>query len=477
LENSRYRALRKIIYILDISIVVLSLILAFLIQTNLRSISPIFKETPHFSEYALVAFLTLPLWLFLVSIFRLQQIFEKMWTVAEIAVQLIKLHLTALVVLSIILFLSQTVVNRSLVSLFLICTFVLMLTERAILGLRMRYAWRHGYEQPRIILVGAPSDAMASFVDRASSEPLKPLLVGRVSIYDQELDSKLAAPSLPPMLGETGDLEHILHDVPTDEVLLFSPLNTPVKAERLLKICDTLGIPARLAVDLTHPGSIKPTVISIFEHPFIAFESTPKNHGLIAVKHGFDALAALIGLIVLMPLFLVVCSAVLLTMGRPVFFVQVRAGLYGRTFRMIKFRTMIKDAELKRNELLDKNEMSGPVFKVTDDPRTTSLGRFLRRWSIDELPQLINVLGGTMSLVGPRPLPIGEQEGIFGWHRRRLSMKPGITGLWQVSGRSDVNFETWMKLDLKYIDEWSLGLDLLTLLKTVRAVVTKAGAK
>lgn len=477
MEKSRYSALRKIIYVLDAFTVILSLILAFLIQLNLRAFVPFLSKTPHFGEYALVAFLTLPFWLILVYVFRLQRIFEKMWSLAEIAVQLVKLHLTALVVLAIVLFLTQTIVNRSLVALFLMCTFILMFVERAVLGLRMRYAWSHGHERPRIMIVGAPSEAMASFVERANAEALQPLFVGRVSIYDQELDSKLASESLPPMLGEISDIERILHETPTDEVLFFSPLNTPIKAEKALKACETLGIPTRLAVDMTHPGAVKPTVISIFDQPFIAFEISAKSHGLLAIKHGFDGLAALLGLIVLLPFLALVSVVILASMGRPVFFVQERAGLYGRKFRMIKFRTMTRDADRHREELLDKNEMSGPVFKIAQDPRVTRVGRLLRRWSIDELPQLMNVLGGTMSLVGPRPLPIEEQEGVYGWHRRRLSMRPGISGLWQVSGRSDVDFENWMALDLKYVDEWSLGLDFLILLKTVRAVLTRSGAK
>ena len=164
-------------------------------------------------------------------------------------------------------------------------------------------------------------------------------------------------------------------------------------------------------------------------------------------------------------------------MGRPILFTQERAGLFGRRFRMLKFRTMARDAEAKQEALRERNEMSGPVFKLTGDPRVTKLGRLLRRSSIDELPQLLNVLGGSMSLVGPRPLPWREQQAMSGWHRRRLSMKPGLTGLWQVSGRNDVDFEQWMRLDLRYVDEWSLGRDAKILLKTIPTVLLGRGAK
>jgi lipopolysaccharide/colanic/teichoic acid biosynthesis glycosyltransferase len=164
-------------------------------------------------------------------------------------------------------------------------------------------------------------------------------------------------------------------------------------------------------------------------------------------------------------------------MGRPVLFAQDRAGLRGRRFRMYKFRTMVRDAEVHREALAARNEMGGPVFKIARDPRVTTLGRFLRRTTIDELPQLFNILSGSMSVVGPRPLPVKEQQQIVGWHRRRLMMKPGLTCLWQIGGRSDVSFEDWMKLDLDYIDTWSLALDFAIILKTVPAVLLGRGAR
>ena len=195
------------------------------------------------------------------------------------------------------------------------------------------------------------------------------------------------------------------------------------------------------------------------------------------MKHAFDWIVSLVLLVALAPVFLLIALAILITMGRPVFFTQPRAGLYGRQFRMIKFRTMVEDAEAKQAELAGQNEMTGPVFKVSADPRITRIGRFLRRMSFDELPQLVNVFLGQMSLVGPRPLPIKEQQMIRGWHRRRLSMKPGITGIWQVSGRNNIDFEDWMKLDYRYVDDWSLRLDLLILVKTVPVVLLGKGAR
>ena len=164
------------------------------------------------------------------------------------------------------------------------------------------------------------------------------------------------------------------------------------------------------------------------------------------------------------------------TLPGPVLFNQVRMGLNGRKFNMYKFRSMHQDAENRLGALKSSNEMSGPVFKIANDPRVTPVGRFIRKFSIDELPQLFNVLKGDMSLVGPRPPIYKEVLEYQRWQRRRLSMRPGITCIWQVSGRNDIGFEEWMKLDLEYIDNWSFWLDLKLLFKTIPAVLIGKGA-
>ena len=200
----------------------------------------------------------------------------------------------------------------------------------------------------------------------------------------------------------------------------------------------------------------------------------------ILLKHITDRFFAFLILIITLPLW--VFAVIGIKVSSPngaIFFIQPRGGKNGRPFIMFKFRTMVTDADEMKKELADKNEMSGPVFKMDNDPRIFPFGALLRKWSIDELPQLINVILGQMSLVGPRPLPIDEVEEIQETaHRRRLSMKPGITCIWQISGRNEINdFDDWVKLDLQYIDNWSLFLDLKILLKTIPAVLLNRGAK
>jgi exopolysaccharide biosynthesis polyprenyl glycosylphosphotransferase len=197
----------------------------------------------------------------------------------------------------------------------------------------------------------------------------------------------------------------------------------------------------------------------------------------ILAKRAFDFIAALLLFFMCSPLFILITALIKITSPGPVFYVQTRVGLNKRLFRMYKFRTMVPGADSQQAELEHLNEVDGPVFKMRIDPRVTPVGRWLRRTSLDELPQLINVLLGDMSLVGPRPLPVRDYQGFNrDWHRRRFSVRPGITCLWQINGRNNLSFEEWMALDKYYIDHWSFGLDLKILLHTLPALVREQGA-
>ena len=209
------------------------------------------------------------------------------------------------------------------------------------------------------------------------------------------------------------------------------------------------------------------------------FHSAPAASLQGLAKQAIDFAGALAMLVLLSPVLLLCALAVKLNSPGPVLFQQKRSGINGRPFTMYKFRSMATNAEQRKHELEAMNEMSGPVFKVSNDPRITPVGRFLRRFSLDELPQLLNVLKGAMSLVGPRPLPVDETKRFEDLaHRRRLSVKPGLTCLWQISGRNEVNeFSDWVRLDLEYIDNWSLWLDIKILFRTIPVVFIGTGAK
>jgi exopolysaccharide biosynthesis polyprenyl glycosylphosphotransferase len=194
------------------------------------------------------------------------------------------------------------------------------------------------------------------------------------------------------------------------------------------------------------------------------------------VKRGFDILVAMLALGLTAPVLLIVAAVVKLTSEGPIFFAQERVGKNGRTFKMLKFRSMVMNAEALRGKLEAENEMDGPVFKIKRDPRITRIGHFIRKTSLDEFPQFINVLRGSMSIVGPRPPLPSEVAQYERWQRKRLSVKPGITCIWQISGRNEVTFEQWVQMDIDYIDRWSLWLDLKIFVKTIPAVLLRRGA-
>lgn len=194
------------------------------------------------------------------------------------------------------------------------------------------------------------------------------------------------------------------------------------------------------------------------------------------MKRGMDFTAALLGLIVLSPVFLVTVLAIYIEDGTPAFFVQERNGINGKVFRMYKFRSMCRNAAKMHQSLLEKNELDGPAFKMKDDPRITKVGRFIRKTSIDELPQLLNILKGEMSIVGPRPLPTYETAELSEYQKQRMNVKPGLTCYWQCSGRNDIPFDEWMELDMKYIEDESLITDIRIIAKTVVSVITGRGA-
>ncbi|MCS7008932.1 MAG: sugar transferase, partial [Chthoniobacterales bacterium] len=251
------------------------------------------------------------------------------------------------------------------------------------------------------------------------------------------------------------------------------------RMQEAISACETEGVEAWLSANFVRTSVARPTYDFMSGHPMLVFRATPELSWSLFGKEVLDRIMAFLLLILLSPLFLVIAVAIKMTSRGPIFFRQVRSGLHGKKFVMLKFRSMYEGADRMREQLLEKNEMSGPVFKLTNDPRVTPLGSFLRRTSLDELPQLWNILKGEMSFVGPRPLPDYEVEKFDKLsHRRRLSMKPGLTCLWQISGRNEVkDFEEWVRMDLEYIDNWSLVLDLWILLRTIPIVLLGKGAK
>ncbi|RJQ18390.1 MAG: sugar transferase [Nitrospiraceae bacterium] len=280
------------------------------------------------------------------------------------------------------------------------------------------------------------------------------------------------------ILGTFDDVSRIIHENVIDEVVFIVPRSWINKIEDLMLLCENEGLTINFATNLFSLKFSQIKQADLQGFPLLIFENASHNPGALLIKRIFDFVVTGIALLLLSPLFLISIILVKGTSEGPAFFKQERCSLYGRKFVFYKFRTMVVDAEDKLKDIFCYNEMKGPVFKMTNDPRVTKVGVWLRKYSLDELPQLWNVLRGDMSLVGPRPPLPAEVEKYDNWQRRKLSMRPGITCLWQISGRNEIaDFNEWMKLDLEYIDNWSLGIDLKILLKTIPVVLMGKGAK
>ncbi len=271
----------------------------------------------------------------------------------------------------------------------------------------------------------------------------------------------------------------LLHEHAVNGVILSSRHTLFDRAEAVVNACELEGVEVWLVADFFRTQISRTSLDDFYGHPVLVFRSAPESSWQGMIKQVVDFTGAFVMLLFLALPMAIVALIIKLSSPGPVFFRQLRSGLNGAPFTIYKFRTMVTNAEQIKHELEAMNEMRGPVFKITGDPRITPIGKWLRKFSIDELPQLFNVLRGEMSLVGPRPLPVDEIKRISDLaHRRRLSVKPGITCLWQVSGRNQIlDFKDWVRLDLEYIDNWSLWLDFKILLRTIPAVFAGTGAK
>jgi len=354
------------------------------------------------------------------------------------------------------------------------------LSTGATLGVRLGLRWalgrvrRHGRNLRLLLIVGTNPRALR-FARRIEE---RPELGYRVIGFATDEPREVEALGLPVATDLAGTASWLGRNV-VDEVVIALPLSEyRERVAAIVSACEEQGIVTRLVSAILFELKLGRSRTEQFHDEGVITISTGAMEGWpVALKRVLDAAVAAALLLVLSPLFLAVAIGIRLGGPGPVFFVQPRVGRNKRLFRMVKFRTMVVGAETRQAELEHLNEAAGPVFKMTSDPRVTPLGRFLRRTSIDELPQLLNVLAGDMSLVGPRPLPVRDVDGFDqDWQRRRFSVRPGLTGLWQVSGRSSVPFERWMELDMRYIDQWSLWLDLRILAATIPAVLRGTGA-
>ena len=367
------------------------------------------------------------------------------------------------------------VIHRDDVSrLFLLAIFtvqpIVTFLERSILRFAFSYLRERGYNTRYMLVVGTGRLAQ-DFADLVEARPTLGIsVIGHVSVPTEGQPVVTR-----PILGPIEEIEDIFHSNIVDEVAACLPRESAGFLEPVASLAADEGKTVRIPIDM-HEGALLNAREEEFEGLLIrSLVHDGQREAGLAIKRLIDIVGAAVGLVVLSPLMLGTAVAIRLRDGSPVLFRQTRVGLHGRPFSIVKFRTMAPDAEQRFHEVAHLNERSGAAFKATNDPRLSRLGRTLRKTSIDELPQLWNVLKGEMSLVGPRPPLPSEVVEYDIWHRRRLSMKPGITGLWQVEMRHEPSFDRWVELDLNYIDRWTLWLDLRILIRTMPSVLLARG--
>ena len=475
--KQKARAIALGVLVIDLALTAVSLPVAWCLrQGPLRQWLPGVFPLPlvPLDQYLLLLFFILPLWGLLLSLagfyrsHRTLPLGEEIWGAARVA-----FGGTAILVL-LIFGLRFDFVSRWFLVLFGFIDFLLLATEKIALRTMSRGVRARGYNFRTALIVGTGPKA-AQFGDFLEAHPHWGFRV--VGYLDDGNGGEIGLGSRWPCLGRITDMESVLVSEVVDEVIFVIEKGKLGEYEDALLVAERHGVRAHVSLDIFPHVLARPVLEELDGIPLLTFTTTPSNPAELAAKRAIDLAFALVLFAVTLPIQLLAALAILLSSGPPVLFRQVRCGLNGRQFTLVKFRTMETGAEERLAEISHLNEMTGPVFKAKRDPRLTPVGRILRRLSIDELPQLWSVIAGDMSLVGPRPPLPDEVSRYEPWQRRRLSMKPGLTCLWQVSGRSELDFDRWMALDLKYIDTWSPMLDLKILLKTVPAVLSGRGAR
>jgi exopolysaccharide biosynthesis polyprenyl glycosylphosphotransferase len=463
---------RRLHLLLDLGVTVASFYLAVFFRENFSSwvnLGPLEGQGLHKFVFFIV-----PIWaLFL---FTKKECYEyRGKSLKEIFKSIGAVVLKSFGVLLVVLFVTKSLdQSRGVFFLFVLLNFLFLLSIRKVVSDFLSYLRRRGYNLQNILIIGTGSLARDFIKEVKSHQEWGYKILGLLDWEDKLTGSKVDDF---PVIGTLNDLPNLLKNNHVDYVVYAVLKRFLNLVEDSLLICEEMGVPTCLLADFFPLRFSKKRMGEFQNKPAILFSTTPDDKITLYLKGIADRILALLGIVLISPLFLGIAFLIKLTSKGPILFKQQRCGLNGRKFTMLKFRTMVENAEELKASLWKKNEMDGPVFKIEDDPRLTNLGNILRKLSLDELPQLFNVFWGDMSLVGPRP-PLPEEVSQYDpWHRRKLSMKPGITCLWQVNGRNNINFEKWMRMDLEYIDNWSLWLDTKILFKTIPAVILGIGAK
>jgi exopolysaccharide biosynthesis polyprenyl glycosylphosphotransferase len=460
------RQLTKIAVMVDTAMIIAAFPVAYVIMSY-------FTKLGDLNKYDWIQILIIPVWLFLLWHFNLYASMRTRNTV-DLLKDLLKVHLIGAVIVSSAIFIFDPHgFSRLLYGGCIVANFVLISTAKIFIKLTLYYFRRHGSNIRYLLLAGC-NEASAAMIDLIQNHPEWGLVIVGVAEEDPDTEELFCKV---PVIGVVGDIIAYCKSNPVDEII-WCLEHGSAEQENIFYHVFRMGITFRTVLDYSNHPTTR-TDLALFNGQFqvLTFYSRDFNPDQLMVKRCLDIVGSLAGLIITAVLLPVVALAIRLDSQGPIFFAQLRIGKNGRLFRCWKFRSMNVDAEARKQELLARNEMKGAMFKIAGDPRVTRVGKFIRKSSIDELPQFWNVLKGEMSLVGTRPPTPDEVKDYEHWHHKRISIKPGITGLWQVSGRNQIaDFDEITNLDIKYIDNWNLWLDVKILCKTFMVVVSRGGA-
>jgi exopolysaccharide biosynthesis polyprenyl glycosylphosphotransferase len=466
--EERSERLHRVLSLLDVTVTIFVFLAASWVRNAVVDDDP----ADLLSHVALLPFI-LALWMFFLTFFgayrspRTTSRLQYAWAVTRgVAIGLAAL-------LTILFLFKIQYVSRAVVVTFAAADLL------ALVGIRLGVVWyfrrslRRGEHFRRVLIVGSGTRAKRLAETLVQNSEWGIRIVGHLDPDPTKVGERVLETTV---LGTVGDISSILKENVIDEVILAVPRAMIPDLNKIAQACEEEGVKLCLMADVFDVQAVRTRLVALGRIPLLTLEPVAQGEWQLLVKRCMDlAIAALI--VALLPAIGLIALAIKLDSPGPVFFAQERVGLRKRRFRMLKFRTMVQDADRRQAEVEHLNEAKGPIFKIANDPRITRVGRFLRRSSLDELPQILHVLTGEMSLVGPRPMSLRDVD-LFdqGIQRKRFSVKPGLTCLWQVSGRSSLPFSKWLELDLYYIEHWSLGLDLKILFKTVPAVLSGRGA-
>jgi exopolysaccharide biosynthesis polyprenyl glycosylphosphotransferase len=469
------KILRRLLIRLDLLGIAGTLLVAYVLRASV--IRPWFTDDlqPLWTYFVWLAPAAALLWFFLMSFFRGYQAPHRDTYRSAVGAALRTVGVGTVALITFGFFFKLHFISRAFLLIFGALNFLCLVGNRVGIIWYVQRAQRQGVYRRQVLIVGTGNRARKALEMLRVGSDWGIVVTGLLDRDRQRVGRNIDGHKV---LGTVADLGTVLKEHAIDEVIVAVPRRwIDEELEEAVRICEAEGVKATLMADFFDVRITRTKLTEIDGVPFLEFPTVPHEDWQVVTKRTLDVLVSTVALALLAPLLMVIATAVKLSSPGPIFFGQDRVGYRKRHFRMLKFRTMVKDAEKLLPGLLAESDSEGPFFKMKADPRITAVGSILRRTSLDELPQLINVLKGDMSLVGPRPVPLVEADRFDrSTQRKRFSVKPGITGLWQISGRSSLSADERITLDLEYIRRWSLVLDLWVVGRTPLAVIRGMGA-